>query len=137
MGRTPKLPGERINRVKPIVEWKAAEGIGWQHGKTPPAPSKLTPAARLAWRTWFAAWFASHWGPEDLPGLRMLVLLYDQVERGEFARHGELRMAMDSFGITAKGQMALRYLKPKLDEQPVTAKATESRYDHLRSVQTG
>jgi hypothetical protein len=65
-----------------------------------------------AWSTWFAAWFAAHWTPSDLPGLRQLVRLYDQVERGKFERAAELRLQMDTYGITPKGQQDRRWQKP-------------------------
>jgi hypothetical protein len=96
---------------------------------------KLTAAAREAWKCWMGAWFASHWGPEDLPGLRQVIRLYDEVERGEFQRHGELRIAMDNYGITPKGQQDRRWQAPKPDEvSQEDTKAGPSRYEHLRSV---
>lgn len=69
------------------------------------------PASEEAWRVWFGAWFAAHWSPEDVPALRHLVGLYDQVERGKFERHNELRLAMDTYGITPKGQQDRRWTK--------------------------
>ena len=35
------------------------------------------------------AWFVAHWCDGDLPGLRVLILLHDQVERGKYQRGGE------------------------------------------------
>lgn len=68
------------------------------------------------------AWFAAHWGPDDLPGLRQLIRLYDQVERGEFQRANEVRIEMDNYGITPKGQQDRRWKKPdggKVETAPV------------------
>ena len=65
-----------------------------------------------------ASWFAAHWTPSDLPGLRQVIRLYDQVERGEFQRSSELRLQMDTYGITPKGQQDRRWLPPKEDDQP-------------------
>jgi hypothetical protein len=62
------------------------------------------------------AWFAAFWAPEDLPALRTLVRLYDQVERGEFHRAPELRIEMDTYGITPKGQQDRRWKPP--EEKP-------------------
>ena len=135
-GPAPKLDSERVRRAKPALGWIPTQEVGWQHGEVPKPPAKLTTAAREAWATWFGAWFASHWGPEDLPGLRQVVRLYDQVERGDFPRHGELRIAMDGYGITPKGQQMRRWQPPKVEEAPSeeSGPAARSRYEHLRSV---
>ena len=34
-----------------------------------------------AWAVWMGAWFASFWETQDLPALRQVIRLYDQVER--------------------------------------------------------
>jgi hypothetical protein len=90
--------------------------VGWQHGPVPKPPGGLVKAARDAWSTWMGAWFAAHWTPDDLPGLRTVVRLYDQVERGEFVRAGELRQQMDNYGITPKGQQDRRWRAPKYQD---------------------
>lgn len=132
-GRAPKDIEERKNpRQKPAHEWQTAPGVGWQHGDIPEMPDGLKPASVDAWQTWFAAWFAAYWTPSDLPGLRTLVLIYDQVERGEYQRAGELRLQMDTYGITPKGQQDRRW-KPPVEETP-TASITGARYQHLRAV---
>ena len=136
-GRTPKDPAERRNRAKPQRgEWTAAEGAGWQHGEAPAAPEGLMPASEEAWGVWMGAWFAAHWTEDDLPGLRQLIRIYDQVERGEFQRASELRLQMDTYGITPKGQQDRRWAKPKPEPAPEAEKkaASGGRYTHLRSV---
>lgn len=55
------------------------------------------------------SWFAWFWGPEDVPALRQMVRLYDQVELGEYQRHSELRLVMDAYGVTPKGQRERRW----------------------------
>ena len=102
-------------------DWKPAPGAGWQHGEVPAAPDGLMPAALEAWSTWMGAWFAAFWTPEDVPGLRQVVRLYDQVERGEFQRAAELRLQMDTYGITPKGQQDRRW-KPPAKESPAGSK---------------
>lgn len=139
-GATPKSPEERVRRAPPVHEWQATLAGGWQHGGTPKPPSGLLKASRGAWETWFAAWWAAHWAPEDLPALRQLVRLYDQVERGEFQRHGELRIAMDTYGITPKGRQDRRWAPPRsLDVDQGVAPAPDdrptSRYAGLRAVE--
>jgi hypothetical protein len=67
-----------------------------------------------------AAWFAAHWTPADLPALRQLVRLYDEVERNEFQRAGELRLQMDTYGITPKGQQDRRWAPPAADAGKAT-----------------
>lgn len=135
-GRTPKRPDEeRHPRSRdPERPWKSAAGEGWQHGDTPAVPDGLMPASDEAWRVWFSAWFAAFWSPDDLPGLRQLVRLYDQVERGEFHRAGELRLQMDTYGITPKGQQDRRWIRPKADDKPQGKDSTPRKYNHLRSV---
>lgn len=113
-GRTPKDPADRHNpRSKPAHEWKPTVGSGWQHGETPKPPPGLLKASKEAWETWMGSWFAAHWSPSDLPGLRQVIRLYDQVERGEFQRSGELRLQMDTYGITPKGQQDRRWKPPE------------------------
>jgi len=82
------------------------------------------------------SWVAAHWSETDLPGLRQLVRLYDQVERGEFQRMTELRLCMDTYGITPKGQQDRRWAAPKIEppvETPEPAESDEP-YAHLRAV---
>lgn len=128
----------RVRRAAPARgDFVSAESEGWQHGKVPPAPDGLMPAAVEAWSIWMGSWFASFWTPADLPGLRQLVRLYDQVERGEFQRAAELRLQMDTYGITPKGQQDRRWRPPKTEgaDKPSTGKGSRSsRYGHLSSV---
>lgn len=134
----PKDPKERRRRNVPERgEWKATEGVGWQHGELPKPPDGLLKASREAWHTWLTAWFAAHWSPSDLPGLRHLIRLYDQVERGEFQRASELRLSMDTYGITPKGQQDRRWKPPVQEKQPVSGGEGDggARYGHLRAVQ--
>ena len=114
-GPAPK-PNSRTRHEPQRGRPKNAPGVGWQHGPMPAAPIKLLKPSQDAWATWMAAWFAAHWTPSDLPGLRQVIRLYDQVERGEFQRAGEVRMSMDTYGITPKGQQDRRWLPPKESE---------------------
>lgn len=132
-GRAPKSQAQRRNTAAPQRgEWNQAEGEGWQHGDPPPPPEGLMPASVEAWSTWMRAWFAAHWTPDDLPGLRTLVRIYDQVERGEFQRANELRLQMDTYGITPKGQQDRRWAKPAA-EQP-TAQVRQAKPRKLRAI---
>lgn len=131
----PKESRRRRN-VPERGEWTAKPGEGWQHGPIPAAPDGLMPKSVEAWDTWMRAWFAVHWTPDDLPGLRQLVRTYDQVERNEFQRGPELRLLMDTYGITPKGQQDRRWQRPK-DAEPVddtAPTAEDSPYGHLRAV---
>jgi hypothetical protein len=85
------------------------------------------PATVDAWDTWMGAWFASHWTPDDLPGLRTLIRVYDQVERGEFQRAGELRLQMDTYGITPKGQQDRRWARPTEQKTAATVRQVKPR----------
>jgi hypothetical protein len=92
----------------------------------------MTAEAELAWTTWMGSWFAVHWTPEDLPGLELCVLLYDQVRRAiadpfvesengrgriEYVRRPspttDMRQLLDAYGITPKGQQDRRWLRPE------------------------
>lgn len=135
-GRAPKT--QRQNpRDKPIRgEWQASEGIGWQHGEIPESPDGLKAETLRAWATWMRSWFASHWTPDDLPGLETTILLYDQVRRGEYQRATELRLSMDTYGITPKGQQDRRWSPGKAaTERPAAGKTQDADpYAHLRVV---
>lgn len=134
----PKLPGQRHRHHAPgRGEWKAAPGIGWQHGKIPDPPDGLTAASRVAWRTWFRSWFAAYWGPEDLPVLLQLIKFYDHVARGgaSAADKGELRRWLDGYGISKKGQQDRRWLAPS--NAPASPALVSSPYRHLRAVNDG
>ena len=103
-GRGPAPDPVRVRHDKPVRgDWKAADAIGWRYGKVPPCPADVEPATRRAWKTWFGSWFAAFWTPEDVPGLRLLALIHDAVERGDFTRAPELRLWMDTYGITPEG----------------------------------
>jgi hypothetical protein len=111
-GPSPKSPETRRRRNKPARgDWTAAAGVGWQYGEVPAPPTGLLKVSREAWATWMGGWVAAHWTPVDVPGLRQLVRLYDQVQRGELQRAGEVRLWMDDYGITPKGQQARRWAR--------------------------
>lgn len=136
-GPTPKPPELRRNQEqKARGDWLSTDADGWQHGPIPKAPTGLLKASREAWEIWFSAWFAAHWTPEDIPGLRQIIRLYDQVERGEFQRAAELRLQMDTYGITPKGQQDRRWQRPKRESDPeVKGKVLRSdRWADLKAV---
>lgn len=133
-GRAPKTQRRNAADAPVRGDWQATAGNGWQHGPVPDAPDGLLEPSKVAWTTWFRAWFASHWTPDDLPGLRTLVRLYDQVERGEFQRATELRLSMDTYGITPKGQQDRRWAAPKPDEAPTVVAEAGATYGHLRAI---
>ena len=139
-GRGPAPKEHRRNRsdVPLRGEWQPTPDEGWQHGEIPPCPDGLMEASRVAWDVWLRAWFAAHWTPDDLPGLRQLVRVYDQVERGEFTRMAELRLGMDTYGITPKGQQDRRWVRPKKESEPSQPQprrvAAVDHYAHLKVV---
>jgi len=139
-GPAPK-PKRRNASDKPIRgEWKPTAMTGWQHGKLPVPPDGLMPASVIAWDTWLNAWWAAHWSPDDVPALRQLIRLYDQVERGEFQRATELRLGMDTYGISPKGQQDRRWIRPEREEAAPSSsprgksRASADHYAHLRVV---
>lgn len=132
-GSAPKSSASRRNTTIPSRgDWQPASGVGWQHGGVPAPPEGLRDATKEAWVTWMAAWFAAHWTPSDLPGLRTLIRLYDQVERGEFQRSAELRLQMDTYGITPKGQQDRRWAPPAAEQK--TAAVRQAKPRRLKAV---
>jgi len=125
---------QRRRRNVPVRgDWQATPGVGWQHGRIPAPPDGLLEPSRVAWETWMRAWFAAHWTPDDLPGLRKVVQLYDATERGELHRSAELRMSMDNYGITPKGQQDRRWARPKPEDAPVVPPVSD-KYARLKAV---
>src|SRR5439155_10503728 len=132
-GRVPKDPANRQRRNLPARgEWHCAPGIGWPDAALPDPPDGLMPASKAAWQAWMTSWIAAHWTPADMPGLRQVIRLYDQVERGAFQRASELRLSMDTYGITPKGRQDRRWLAPPDAPQPDAPERSQSRYSHLR-----
>lgn len=154
-GPAPKPTTQRRTAHAPIRgEWQATPGIGWQHGEIPPVPDGVHADTREAWGIWMRAWFASHWTPDDLPGLEHLASLHSECRtafhepfiESEGPRGGtiyvrrpspvtELRQMLDNYGITPKGQQDRRWEAPKAEaEQPTRKRAAtgDSPYAHLR-----
>ncbi|SRR6266508_355795 len=125
-GPTPKTQRRRENQPE-RGDWTPASGEGWQLGEVPQPPDGLQKASREAWSTWMASWVAAHWTPTDLPGLRQVVRIYDQVERGEFQRASELRLQMDTYGITPKGQQDRRWAPPATEQKAAPVRQVKPR----------
>lgn len=79
-------------------------------------------------------------GTADLPVLRQIVRLFDEVESGRAtaALRTELRLLLDTYGATPKGAQDRRWLKPK-SAGPVPAPPTvgATPYAHLRVLTNG
>lgn len=156
-GPAPKPAAQRRTAHQPQRgDWQASPGMGWQHGAIPPVPEGVHADTRAAWDVWMRSWFASHWTPDDLPGLEHLASLHSEVRvafhdpfveadngRGGTAYYRrpspttELRQMMDSYGITPKGQQDRRWTRPEnAPEQPEQQQpAVDSgAYGHLRVV---
>jgi hypothetical protein len=130
-GRQPKAPDARRNAHPPARgEWQATSSPGWQHGPVPEPPDDLGDESRSAWRAWFAGVAAAHWTPGDLPSLRIVIRLYDAVLDGASAHAGELRLWMDTYGITPKGQQDRRWVGAAQAEAPRNDAGLEP-YRHL------
>ena len=134
-GRGPAPKEDRVRRNVPERgDHTVAPAAGWQHGDAPAPPDGLMPASVVAWETWFAAWFAAFWTPADLPGVRHMIRLHDEVERGEFQRSTELRMTMDTYGVTPKGQQDRRWKPPVKDAPKLVGMQPGASYSHLRAI---
>ena len=106
-GSKPKPLGQSDQR-ETVFKWNVAEHEGWQHGKVPPCPKNLSEHGKKAWKTWMNAWWACFYTPEDLPGLELLVLLYDKVML-EIIDVTKIMPLLDRYGITPKGRQDLRW----------------------------
>src|SRR6478752_917709 len=112
-GRGPAPDPQRVRRGEPERgDWKPSPDGGWQHD-LPEPPSGLLPSSVAVWEGWFRSWWAGNWTEDDVPQLKLVIRLWDRVHRGDIKRLGELRQLMDSFGLTAKGQMDRRWERPK------------------------
>lgn len=106
----------------------------------PEPPDGLLAVSVKAWRTWFSAWYAVNWRPDDLPGLEIVILQYDKVRRGQSkaADENALHSGMRAYGITPDGQLALRWARPKPDEEPKPSQSQRrpvgDQYAHLKVV---
>lgn len=138
-GPAPKKNRRRRNTPE-LGDWVEREGHGWQHGEIPALPDGLMDASVKAWQTWFRSWFAAHWTPDDVPGLLLVIRMYDDVLRGsqtKAADRASLHAWMRSYGITPDGQQKLRWVKPKSDEVPSSQpqrRESADHYAHLRVV---
>jgi hypothetical protein len=104
----------------------------------PAPPTGLLKVSRETWAIWMGSWVAAHWELLDLPGLFLLIKLYDQVQRGAYQRSAELRIQMDTYGLTPKGQQDRRWKAPEVEVTSVQGrKVPTSRYGHLRAVPEG
>ena len=82
-GRGPAPRADRNRRTAPERgEWQPSPDGGWQHDLPPPPPG-ISPRAAEVWSGWFRSWWAANWTPDDLPTLRLVIRLWDRVDRGD------------------------------------------------------
>ncbi|CAN5626965.1 hypothetical protein BH23CHL8_BH23CHL8_31510 [soil metagenome] len=126
--------GRRRANAPTRGDWKAAPGLGWQHGKAPEPPKGLLPESQETWKTWMSGIAAAHWEPGDVPGLRIVIGLHDRVSRGDSRATAlsELRLWCDSYGIGPKGRQSLRWLPPEPTVKPKSKRTAP--YEHLRLI---
>lgn len=138
-GPAPKTNRRRRNKPE-LGDWVASDGTGWQHGEIPTPPDGLKDPSIEAWQTWFRSWFAAHWTLDDVPGLRLVIRMYDDVERGsqtKAADRASLHAWMRSYGITPDGQQKLRWQRPAPEEKKSSQaqrRQGNDPYAHLRVV---
>lgn len=136
-GPAPKINRQNAADVPIRGEWQPTRGIGWQHGELPRCPVRGR-RALATWNIWLTSWFASHWGPEDLPVLDLVIKLWARADSGEAtgAERSELRQLMDSCGITRKGQQDRRWAAPAApaESEPEEISAVASPYSALRVI---
>lgn len=112
------LPAE--NTAKPPVMPRAPRG-GWATG------------TRSAWRAWWCDPASLMWSPADRSALEQLATLHHDLERGKISLAGEVRLRMDSLGLTQKGKRDFRWrIVEPAAEKPAAARS--SRRGNLRVV---
>ena len=132
-GPAPKENRRRANAPQ-RGEWQNAPAVGWQHGRKPMPPRGLSRTAKEAWKAWFGSWVASFWRPEDVYGLRVMILLYDEVlEKPTPSKAQALGQYLDRFGLTPKGLQDRRWRAPEPDAKPQAEKPKRA-YAHLRAI---
>jgi hypothetical protein len=131
MPRGPKpLPAGTPNRQ--TARWNVAEVEGWQFGELPPCPPNLSPIGRKAWATWLGSWWASFYSLEDLPGLELLVTLYDDAMT-QSRNYTKLFPLMDRYGITPKARQELRWAQLPAELSPVVAELADEVAERRRA----
>jgi len=142
-GPTPKNDGERRRLNEPARgEW---EDIPTRNPKRPPkmptAPREgWAPGTKLAWKSWWTDGASSMWGPADLEAVRALAHLHTELERGKSSLAGEVRLRMDSLGLTPRGKRDNRWRVVEHEgaaQGGTPPKQKPSRYRHLRAVDAG
>lgn len=123
-GVKPAPPGHSKRPENMRRPWEHAEQAGWQHGTRPKAPSGLSSAAKRTWATWFGAWWAFWWSPEDVPVLELAIRAYDDALTDPRARATAISL-LDRMGCTAKGRQDLRWAPPKDIEEPEVDPVTD------------
>lgn len=138
-----KLPHERVNRTKPLLEWSTldAPAVGLDDdgnpadGGGPERPSGLRSYPRQCWEAWWSMPVSATWEPDDrLEVVRLVGLaveMYGDEARG--AAVAEFRRGLDRLGLTMAGRLAQRYLPAQVAEVPRLVAVESSRWDHLKS----
>lgn len=119
MAGTGPAPAEQRRRANEPErgDWKSLQLEGWQHEPVPACPVRGRFAAET-WTTWMRSWVAAHWGPADLPNLRLAIACWSKIQSGAASREEHalyLRLA-DDLGLTRKGQQDRRWQQPVLAE---------------------
>lgn len=136
-GRAPKEPEKRRNRTLPSRgEWVEIPAVNGKRAPALPAAPRggWSAGVRLAWKAWWADGASTQWSPADRESVRQLAYLLHDLERGKVSVAGEVRLRMDSLGLTQKGKRDLRWrigVEAPEGEVPVQR---PSRRDHLRVV---
>ena len=122
----PKPPGEAVTRHRRTTKDQFAAG-GWK-GPVPHPPDGIGPAATEAWGLWFGSWWAGLWCPADVPILRLVCRLLDEVEScpTDVRLATELRHMMSAYGISPAGRVALRWYPPAEEKKPAKKRGASS-----------
>jgi hypothetical protein len=95
-----------------VTEWKAAETVGWRHGRVPTCPAGVSTRARKTWKLWFSSWWASFWEIEDVPLLELAIRLWDATDVDP-VMVTKFQPLADKLGLTPKGRFDLRWKPPE------------------------
>jgi len=136
-GPAPKPEEQRRRRNAPgRGEWVELPPTNTARApKMPTAPrGGWAVGTKEAWKLWHADPASLVWSPADRAAVAQLAGLHHELERGKLSLAGEVRLRMESLGLTQKGKrdLRLRIVDDEVEAKPAARKS--SRREHLRVV---
>jgi hypothetical protein len=135
-GPAPKPREQRRDRHKKQAgDWVQLPPEGYQG----PIPSLselgLSKFTHEWWNTIWRSPMATQWAEGDVPALKELAMLREQLLDGKMSVAAEVRLRSDSFGLTPAGRQQRRWMITEEDQERARVKkSTEASLRRLRAV---